>query len=230
MISFYDVLPTLCEAAAVAPPTNRNLTGRSFLAIAKRDPLPKNQPWRNLVFAQLRNTWMARDARYKLVMRNEGQGPNELFDIVIDPRREDESVRGSAVQQRAAPFDQGTGSVEKARSLARARQRRSGDDEQQVERAGANQGGSNIQGRQAGAIAVLHLEPRPLASLFFLPVPVAWIRTRLHVREISDYIGAFSAILQIYDEVCDHRFADKHFVCFTLIFVDHLNRMPASWQ
>ena len=85
MVSFYDVLPTLCEAAAVAPPTNRNLTGRSFLAIAKRDPLPKNQPWRNLVFAQLRNTWMARDARYKLVMRNEGQGPNELFDIVIDP-------------------------------------------------------------------------------------------------------------------------------------------------
>jgi choline-sulfatase len=86
LISFYDVLPTLCEAAAVAPPTNRNLTGRSFLPIAKRDPLPKNaQSWRNLVFAQLRNTWMARDARYKLVQRNGGQGPNELFDIVNDP-------------------------------------------------------------------------------------------------------------------------------------------------
>jgi hypothetical protein len=56
------------------------------LPIAKRDPLPKNaQPWRNLVFAQLRNTWMARDARYKLVQRNDGQGPNELFDIVNDP-------------------------------------------------------------------------------------------------------------------------------------------------
>ena len=84
-IGLYDVLPTLCEAAGVAPPTNRNLVGRSFLPVAKRDPLPKNQPWKNVVFAQLRNTWMARDARYKLVLRNEGSGPNELFDTTGDP-------------------------------------------------------------------------------------------------------------------------------------------------
>jgi arylsulfatase A-like enzyme len=75
VVSSYDVLPTLCEAAAVAQPTGRNLAGRSFLAIAKRDPLPKKEPWRNLAFAQLKNTWMARDARYKLVWRNDGAGP-----------------------------------------------------------------------------------------------------------------------------------------------------------
>jgi hypothetical protein len=29
---------------------------------------------------------MARDNRYKLVWRNEGEGPNQLFDISKDPR------------------------------------------------------------------------------------------------------------------------------------------------
>jgi arylsulfatase A-like enzyme len=85
LVSFYDVLPTLCEAAGVAAPANRGLTGRSFLPLAKRDLLPENAPWRNLVFAHLRNTEMARDTRYKLVLRNNGDGPNELFDIASDP-------------------------------------------------------------------------------------------------------------------------------------------------
>ena len=87
MVSFYDVLPTLCEAAGVAPPANRGLVGRSFLHVAKRDPLPKKSPpWRNIVFGHFRYTEMARDARYKLVLRNDGKGPNELFDISADPR------------------------------------------------------------------------------------------------------------------------------------------------
>jgi choline-sulfatase len=86
MVSFYDVLPTLCDATGIAPPSNRGLAGRSFLPIAKRDPLPKNSPWRNIVFGHFRNTEMARDARYKLVLRNEGKGPNELFDVTADPR------------------------------------------------------------------------------------------------------------------------------------------------
>jgi arylsulfatase A-like enzyme len=105
LISFYDVLPTLCEATGTTAPANRNLPGRSFLAVAKRDPLPKNQPWRNLVFANLRNTWMARDARYKLVMRNEGAGPNELFDISADPREKVnryEDPQFASVRQRLA--------------------------------------------------------------------------------------------------------------------------------
>jgi arylsulfatase A-like enzyme len=86
-VSFYDVMPTLCEAAAVAPPAGRNLTGRSFLYIARRDPLPKGaQRWRNLIFAHMRNTEMARDNRYKLVLRNNGAGPNELFDLTNDAR------------------------------------------------------------------------------------------------------------------------------------------------
>lgn len=87
MVSFYDVLPTLCDAAGIAVPANRGITGRSFLAIAKRDPPTKNTaPWRNLVFGHFRYTEMARDTRYKLVLRNDGKGPNELYDISADPK------------------------------------------------------------------------------------------------------------------------------------------------
>ena len=85
LVSFYDVMPALCEVAAVAPPS-RELCGRSYLPLALNKPLPKKQPWPTTVFGHFRNTEMARDNRYKLVLRNEGKGPNELFDLTRDPR------------------------------------------------------------------------------------------------------------------------------------------------
>jgi arylsulfatase A-like enzyme len=85
-VSFYDVMPSLCAAAGVQPPAGRNLTGRNFMPIAKRDPPPPGERWRNLVFGHFRNTEMARDSRYKLVLRNEGAGPNEFYDLTADPR------------------------------------------------------------------------------------------------------------------------------------------------
>jgi arylsulfatase A-like enzyme len=86
LVSFYDVMPSLCSAAGVQPPADRNLTGRNFMPIAKRDPLPKGERWRNLVFGHFRNTEMAHDNRFKLVLRNEGAGPNELYNLRTDPR------------------------------------------------------------------------------------------------------------------------------------------------
>ena len=86
LVSFYDMVPTLCQAAGVSAPASRGLVGRSFLGIAKRDPMPKGERWRNLVFAHLHNTEMARDGRFKLVLRNEGKGPNEFYDLTVDPR------------------------------------------------------------------------------------------------------------------------------------------------
>jgi arylsulfatase A-like enzyme len=86
LASYYDFLPTICEAAGVAAPESRGLCGRSYLALATNRPLPKKPPWRNLVFGEFRNTWMARDTRYKVVLRNEGKGPNELYDLRADPR------------------------------------------------------------------------------------------------------------------------------------------------
>ncbi|MCS6954094.1 MAG: sulfatase-like hydrolase/transferase [Bryobacteraceae bacterium] len=86
LVSAYDFLPSVCEAVGIAPPADRNLCGRSYLALATNRPLPKNQPWRNLVFGHFRNTEMVRDARFKLVLRNEGEGPNELYDLRGDPQ------------------------------------------------------------------------------------------------------------------------------------------------
>jgi arylsulfatase A-like enzyme len=85
LISFYDFVPTICEAAGVsAPPAN--LCGRSYLNLAAGRPLPQKQVWRDLVFGHFRNTEMARDNRYKLVLRNNGEGPNEFYDLRMDPR------------------------------------------------------------------------------------------------------------------------------------------------
>lgn len=85
MISFYDVMPTFCEIIGATPPS-RNLCGRSFLPLVARNSRVKPPAWRGTVFAHLRNTDMVRDNRFKLVLRNDGKGPNELFDLRSDPR------------------------------------------------------------------------------------------------------------------------------------------------
>ena len=86
LVSASDFLPTLCELTGVAPPRGRDLPGRSYLPAVFNQPFPKKQPWRNLVFAEFQGVEMARDTRYKLVLRNQGKGPNELFDLRADPR------------------------------------------------------------------------------------------------------------------------------------------------
>ncbi len=86
LISFYDVLPSLCEVTGTAVPAGRNLPGRSFAPLAMRRPLPRNRPWEDIVFGHFRNTEMARDSRFKLVVRDGGKGPNELYSLRADPR------------------------------------------------------------------------------------------------------------------------------------------------
>jgi choline-sulfatase len=85
LVSFYDFLPSVCQIAGVPVPKGRNLCGRSYTPLALNYPLPKKQPWPTTVFGHFRNTEMARDRRYKLVLRNQGAGPNELFDLGADP-------------------------------------------------------------------------------------------------------------------------------------------------
>ncbi|MCC7174152.1 MAG: sulfatase-like hydrolase/transferase [Bryobacterales bacterium] len=83
----YDLFPTLCEVAGVTAPKGRNLCGRSYLLPLTNRPLPRREPpWRNLVFASYEGAEMARDSRIKLVLRGNGAGPNELYDLRIDPR------------------------------------------------------------------------------------------------------------------------------------------------
>ncbi|MGB7761685.1 MAG: sulfatase-like hydrolase/transferase [Bryobacteraceae bacterium] len=83
-VSTYDLLPSLCDLVSAAVPS-RNLCGRSYLPLATGKHLPKKQTWRDTVFGQYRNTAMARTQRYKLVLRDDGKGPNELYDLPADP-------------------------------------------------------------------------------------------------------------------------------------------------
>jgi arylsulfatase A-like enzyme len=84
LVSLYNVVPSLCEVAGAAAPAGS--IGRSYMTLAFGKPLPKKQPWRNLVFGQFRNAQMARNSRYKLVLRDHGKGPSELYDLAVDPR------------------------------------------------------------------------------------------------------------------------------------------------
>jgi arylsulfatase A-like enzyme len=85
LVSAYDLVPTLCELTG-ADPSARHLCGRSYLPLATGKPLPKKQPWRTTVFSHYQNTDMAREKRYKLVVRDQGAGPGELYDLPVDPR------------------------------------------------------------------------------------------------------------------------------------------------
>jgi len=84
LVSTYDFLPTLCDLLDAPAPT-ANLCGRSYLLPITGKPLPKKQPWRKTVFGHYQNTEMARIERYKLVMRDGGKGPGELYDLAEDP-------------------------------------------------------------------------------------------------------------------------------------------------
>ena len=84
LVSTYDFVPTVCDLLGAEPPS-RNLCGRSYLLPATGKPLPKKQPWRTTVFSHYQNTDMARVERYKLVTRDQGKGPGELYDLVTDP-------------------------------------------------------------------------------------------------------------------------------------------------
>jgi len=86
LVSFYDVVPTLCDIVNAPLPATKNYCGRSYWPIATGQPLPKGERWRTHVFGHFRNTEMARDSRYKLVLRDQGQGPGELYDLRADAR------------------------------------------------------------------------------------------------------------------------------------------------
>jgi arylsulfatase A-like enzyme len=83
LVSAYDLLPALCDFLSVQPPAG-SLHGRSYTLLATGKPFPKKQSWRTTVFGHYGNTEMARVERYKLVLRDEGKGPGELYDLRVD--------------------------------------------------------------------------------------------------------------------------------------------------
>lgn len=85
LTSTYDLLPSLCDVAGVPVPQG-NRPGRSYWPLIANKPLPRKQPWPTYLFGEFRDAWMVRDSRYKLVERNGGKGPNELYDLRTDAR------------------------------------------------------------------------------------------------------------------------------------------------
>ncbi len=85
MISAYDLVPSLCDATGTSTPA-RNLCGRSYAGVARGTIFrAKDGRWPQLVFGYFRNTEMARNERFKLIIRDGGAGMNQFFDLTKDP-------------------------------------------------------------------------------------------------------------------------------------------------
>jgi arylsulfatase A-like enzyme len=83
VVSLCDVLPTLCELTGAPIPASPPVSGRSLVRAVLNQKYPKKQPWSDRAYAALEGASMARDARYKLVLRV--NGPGELYDLDNDP-------------------------------------------------------------------------------------------------------------------------------------------------
>ncbi|HEX3744850.1 MAG TPA: sulfatase-like hydrolase/transferase [Bryobacteraceae bacterium] len=84
LVSAYDFVPSVCQLLSLETPA-RNLCGRSYVPLVEVKELPKKSPWVMSVCAHSGNTDMSRENRYKLVSRNDDKGPNELYDLAVDP-------------------------------------------------------------------------------------------------------------------------------------------------
>jgi arylsulfatase A-like enzyme len=82
VVSAYDLLPTLMDIAGTPAPAG--LCGQSYRLPVTGKPLPARKPWHTTVFARHGDTEMARSDRYKLVLRDQGRGAGELYDLRTD--------------------------------------------------------------------------------------------------------------------------------------------------
>ena len=85
LVSTYDVVPSLLHAAKVGPPASANFCGRSYVSIAMGGQWEDEEDWPVYLYGHSGSTQMARDRRYKMIRRNLGEGPNELYDLTEDP-------------------------------------------------------------------------------------------------------------------------------------------------
>ena len=89
VVGSYDLLPALGELTGAAVP---GAPGVTYLPFVYGRRLGKKQSWPDVAFAKFGDTEMARDGRYKLILRNQGKGPNELYDESADPREQENQI------------------------------------------------------------------------------------------------------------------------------------------
>jgi arylsulfatase A-like enzyme len=86
VVNSYDLMPALCELAGVAPPAGSHVP--SYLAFVYGRRMGKKEMWPDLAFGRIRNAEMARNDRYKLILRDQGKGASELYDETADPKEQ----------------------------------------------------------------------------------------------------------------------------------------------
>ncbi len=86
VVNSYDLMPALADLAGVSAPPGSH--GNSYLAYVYGRRLGKKQSWPDLAFGRIRNAEMARDERYKLILRDGGKGANELYDETADAKEQ----------------------------------------------------------------------------------------------------------------------------------------------
>jgi arylsulfatase A-like enzyme len=86
VVNSYDLMPALCQLTGVAPPAGSHVP--SYLAFVYSRRLGKKESWPDVALGRIRDAEMARDDRYKLILRNQGKGANELYDETVDPKEQ----------------------------------------------------------------------------------------------------------------------------------------------
>ena len=86
VVNSYDLMPALCELVGVAPPAGSHVP--SYLPFVYGRRMGKKQTWPDLAFGRIRNAEMARNDRYKLILRDRGKGASELYDETADPKEQ----------------------------------------------------------------------------------------------------------------------------------------------
>jgi len=90
VVNSYDLMPALCELTGVAAPAGSHVP--SYLPFVYGRRLGKKQTWPDLAFGRIRDAEMARDERYKLILRNQGKGAGELYDETADVKEQTNQV------------------------------------------------------------------------------------------------------------------------------------------
>lgn len=84
VVNSYDLMPALSELTGIAPPAGRS----TYLPFVYGRRLGKKQTWPDIALGRIRDASMARDDRYKLILRDSGKGASELYDETADPKEQ----------------------------------------------------------------------------------------------------------------------------------------------
>ena len=120
LVDHCDLFATLLEAAGAevdeVTRTEINSPGESYLPMLRGT---SEKPWRDAVFGEYGNARMIRTKEHKLILRypgSTGQFPNELYDLVNDPRETknvfDDADSSEVVEQLTARLNEHFGRYE----------------------------------------------------------------------------------------------------------------------